>query len=142
MLRDRSRSSKFISGIEVSAFVSVLLALAALFVSPAMSPMFEPRTGPPVDQVKAKHAVAMPHADRVDAIWITVTPMGEVFVGNDRVTPSQIPEQIRLRLAQGSEKRIYLNVDRRARYGAVSEVLNGVRSSGVEDIAFLAYPEP
>jgi biopolymer transport protein ExbD len=140
MLRSRSRSLRLISGIEVSAFLSVLLALTAFFASPAMSPMFSPPTGPPVDQVHVKHAATMPHADRVDAIWITVDRSGSVWVGNKRVVFSQITEQINLRLAQGSERKIYLNVDQRARCGAVWAVLDEVRSSGVEDIAFLVVP--
>lgn len=128
------------SGIEVSAFLSVLLALTAFFASPAMRSMFWPPAGPPVDLVHVRHAGAVPHAARVDAIWITVERTGKVWFGNNRVTePSQITEQIQLRLAQGSERKIYLKVDQRARYGVVREVLKAVHSSGVEDIAFLVF---
>jgi biopolymer transport protein ExbD len=40
-------------------------------------------------------------------------------------------------LTQGAEKKVYIKADANARYGAVVEVLNGVRDAGIQNIAFI-----
>jgi len=81
----------------------------------------------------------MPHANREDAIIVTIARDGQVFFRSDRVRPELLPDRIRESLRRGSEKEVYIRADGMAKYGWVAEVLYRVRSAGVEKIGFLVY---
>lgn len=78
-------------------------------------------------------------ANRTDAIWITVQRTGDVFLGNERILPYKLTEGIQQRVNKGSEKKIYISADARAKYGRMREVLAAIQKSGVENVAFLAW---
>jgi biopolymer transport protein TolR len=93
--------------------------------------------GTPVDLPHVGHPVSMAHADREDAILIAVTRDDKIFFRADKVSLDQLPAKIRESLNQGSEKKVYIRADARAKYVWVAEVLDNVRSTGVERIGFL-----
>lgn len=81
-------------------------------------------------------------ADREDAMTVAILRDDKVFFRNEGVTPDQLPSKIRESISQGSEKEIYIWADARAKYGWVAEVLDNVRSAGVEKIGFLVERRP
>ena len=87
---------------------------------------------------KAHHTVEMPRANREDAMVITVTRDGKVYLRSDRVEPGLLPAKIREYLSTGAERKVYLKVDAMAKYDVVIRALTEVRSTGVEKICFLA----
>ena len=62
---------------------------------------------------------------------------GDVFFGNEKLTPDQLPGKIREGLRQGAERKVYIKADARAKYGKVAQVLDGVRAARIYNIAFL-----
>jgi len=66
----------------------------------------------------------------------------KVFYRCDPVRSSELPAKIRQSLNQGGEREVYMRADARARYGWVAELLNGIRSAGVEKIGFLVEQGP
>jgi len=68
---------------------------------------------------------------------VSVQRDGKVYFGSDLVSPGQLPALIRQQISRGSEKKLYVRADARARYSSVKVVLDEVPSSGVENIAFL-----
>ncbi|HUJ93683.1 MAG TPA: biopolymer transporter ExbD [Terriglobales bacterium] len=130
----RRPKSKLLAGIDVTAFASVMLVLVAMFILPA-SVVTHPWNG--VDLAKVSHATRMPHARREDAMIVSVQRDGKVYFGSDLVSPGQLPALIRQQISRGSEKKLYVRADARARYSSVKVVLDEVPSSGVENIAFL-----
>jgi biopolymer transport protein ExbD len=74
----------------------------------------------------------MRDANRTDAIWVTVQRTGDVWLGNEKLTADQLPAGIQERLRKGSEKKVYINADSRAKYGRVREALAAIQSSGGE----------
>ena len=79
----------------------------------------------------------MPHANREDAIRVAITRDDKVFFGNELVRPNELPARIRESVNRGSERRVYILADRRARYSWVAEVLDNVRTAGIEKVGFL-----
>jgi biopolymer transport protein ExbD/biopolymer transport protein TolR len=80
----------------------------------------------------------MAGADREDAMVIAVMRDGAVYFGSDKVQPSQLPSKILDRLRDHTvERRVYIRADARVWSRTVKEVLDGVRSAGVERVAFL-----
>jgi biopolymer transport protein ExbD len=139
MREENSKSARPICRIDVTAFAGVMFALVAMFLLPAAIVVDSPRTagGVPVDMAKSSHPITMRGANREDALLVAVQRDGRIWFDRDQITRDQLPARIRERLSHGAEHRVYIRADARAKYGTVVQVLDGVRSAGVEDIAFL-----
>ena len=118
------------------AMVVFVLLLVFMTITPG-----HPRVS--ADLPKVEHPIAMPGANREDAMKVTVTRDGQVFFDTDRVDPIHLPERIADHLKdRGVERKVYIVADMRARWGAVKVVLEGVRSAGIIRVAFLADQGP
>lgn len=81
----------------------------------------------------------MPGALREDAMKVTITRDGKVYFGSDQVNITNLPVKIQDRLKDREvERRVYVVADMRARWGAVKQVLDAIRSAGIIRVAFLA----
>jgi biopolymer transport protein ExbD/biopolymer transport protein TolR len=129
----RHRPNQLICNINVAAFASVMLALLYLFMSPGV----DEYRGSAIDLAKVSAPVPMRAAGREDAMVIGIRVDGRIFFRSDRVSIDELPDRIRESIRQGSEKKVYIKADFRAKYLWVSEVLDNVRTAGVEKIAFL-----
>jgi biopolymer transport protein ExbD len=121
--------------IDVSAFVAVMLAILWAFMGD-ITPDVR-RGGPPVDLFHAHHSIEFPKALREDVIDITVTRAGSVFFGTDRVNVDQLPIRIRDAVRSGSENRVYIHADARTKYGNVTDVIDQIHASGVQNVSIL-----
>ena len=114
-------------------FVSILLVLLFMFLAGTTNV----HHWSPVDRAQAYHSSPMPGAMREDAMHIYVTRDGNVFFGSFHVVPEDLPNFIREGVRNGAEKKIYLSVDARAKYGSAKAVLDQIRVAGIENVAFL-----
>jgi biopolymer transport protein TolR len=139
MRQQHTRSCRLICRIDVTAFAGVMFALVAMFLLPATIVIDSPRgaAGAAVDLAKTSHSVTMRGANREDALLIAVQRDGRVWFDEDQITSDHLAAAIRERLSHGAEPKVYIRTDMRAKYGTVIEVLDGVRSAGIENIAFL-----
>ena len=62
---------------------------------------------------------------------------GTGYCGNTRINPDELPDQIRARLQDGTERKVYLTIDARVRYGRVSTIVDAVRLAGLQDISLI-----
>jgi biopolymer transport protein ExbD len=79
----------------------------------------------------------MPDADKEDALIVAVMRDGKVFFGNDQTAPDQLTGKIKDRIANRTDKRVYVRADARARFGSVVEVVDNVRAAGVDQLGLL-----
>jgi biopolymer transport protein TolR len=128
-----TRSMKLFCNIDASALAAVGFALlVVMMIAP------QPHHGYGPDLPHVLHPVSMAGANREDAMVIAVMRDGAVYFGSDKVQPSQLPSKILDRLRDHTvERRVYIRADARVWYRTVKEVLDGVRSAGVERVAFL-----
>jgi biopolymer transport protein ExbD len=68
---------------------------------------------------------------------VSVTRDGSVFFRRYAVTPDQLADRVRGALREGAEKKIYLSVDARSKYGDTAAVVDELRKAGIEQICFL-----
>ena len=73
----------------------------------------------------------MPGALREDAMLISVTRDGNIFFGTHRIRSSDLPASIRESVRRGSERKVYLKVDARAKYGDAAAVIDEIRLVGI-----------
>jgi biopolymer transport protein TolR len=114
-------------------FVSVMLALLFMFV-PSTTDAYR---SVPVDRAPARHSRPQPGAQKEDALLISITRDGNVFFRDHRIQRSELADEIREKLRNGAEKKAYLAVDTRAKYGDVITVLDQIRFAGIENVNFL-----
>lgn len=119
---------------QFSCVTSMVAFVLLLFFMTAPTP----HNGTAYDLAKVKHPISMPSADREDAIKVVITRDGKVFFGPEHINPADLPQKIVDRLKdRGTERKVYIVADMRARWGSVKPVLDGIRSAGVLRIAFL-----
>ena len=105
--------------------VGVLLAAAIAAQTPAL------RKGVSVQMPVTTNAVAMPDADLADALIVAVTFRDTIYLGVNTVTPEQLSGKVKAQLTGHPGKRVYLKGDARTPYSTVVEVLDALRSTGV-----------
>jgi biopolymer transport protein TolR len=113
--------------------VDVMLVLLIIFM--VITPMLQNKVQ--IDMAKVDNAVAMPDADKEDAIVVAVTRDGGVFLGQDKVDPSQLGRMVQDKLADKPGKTIYVRADARAQYKAVEDAIDNVRTAGVDEVGLL-----
>ena len=119
--------------IDVTALAAVLFVLVmALIVHPVELPNV---LG--VEPPGASHATVLADALRENSLLIAVKRDDRIFLGREILKPESLSNAIRDRLSYGAERNVYIRADKRARYGTVKKVLDGVRTAGIEEIAFL-----
>ena len=129
----RDEGKKVNSNINVTPMVDVMLVLLIIFM--VITPMLQNKVS--INMVTVENAIAMPDADKDDAIVVAVTRDGGVFLGQDKVDPSQLGSLVQQRLADRTDKTIFVRADERAQYKAVEDAIDDVRTAGVEDIGLL-----
>jgi biopolymer transport protein ExbD/biopolymer transport protein TolR len=135
--RKRPRPSQFLNGIDFWAFLSVELVLLMIFMVNAPSPH---ANRSPVDFAKTEHATPMPGALREDAMLITVSRDGNVYFGANQIRCNDLPASIRESVRRGSEKKVYLKVDARAKYGDAALIIDQIRQAGIHDVGIITEP--
>jgi biopolymer transport protein ExbD/biopolymer transport protein TolR len=130
-VRDESR--KVTSNINVTPMVDVMLVLLIIFM--VITPMLQNKVA--VDMAKVDNPIAMPDADKEDAIVVAITRDGGVFLGQNKTDLSVLGAQVREKLADKPGKTIYIRADARAQYRAVEDAIDAVRTAGVEDVGLL-----
>jgi len=91
---------------------------------------------------RVSHPISMAHANREDAMIVTIFRDDKVLYRSDLVRPNELLAKIRESLNQGAEREVYIRADARARHGWVAKVVDDVRSAGVEKIGFLVEQRP
>lgn len=105
--------------------------LVLVFFMYAMMSMVVHR-GIPVDIPEAVSSVI----DQKKYISITVTEENDIYLNKDRVTLSELSALLEREKGLDTELDVYINADRKAYYGNVIQVLDSVRTAGIEKISF------
>jgi biopolymer transport protein TolR len=129
----RDVSKQVNSNINVTPMVDVMLVLLIIFM--VITPMLQNKVQ--IDMARVDNAVAMPDADKEDAIVVAVTRDGGVFLGQDKVAPSELGRKVADKLADKPGKTIYVRADARAQYKAVEDAIDNVRTAGVDEVGLL-----
>src|SRR6266849_9146274 len=132
-LATRNEGAKVNSNINVTPMVDVMLVLLIIFM--VVTPMLQ--KGVTVDLAKVNNPEQMPDADKEDALLVAVMRDGKVFLGNDQIAVDQLTGKIKDRIAARTDKRVFVRADARAKFGSVVEVVDNVRSAGVDDLGLL-----
>ncbi len=129
----KKRMADVNSDINVTPMVDVMLVLLIIFM--VITQMLQ--KGVSVDLAKTDNPVKMPEADKEDALIVAIMRDGKIYFNSDAVTADALTDKVKDRLANSSEKRIFIKADAGARYGDVVAVVDDVRSAGVDQLGLL-----
>ena len=129
--RGRRRGSKRpLADINVTPMVDVMLVLLIVFMVAA--PLLT--VGVPIDlpQTKAKELNT-----ESKPITVSVTPAGEIYLGDKPTDIDSLIDQIKAQAAGGTDERIYVRGDQTANYGAVMKVMGVLSAGGFSKIGLI-----
>ena len=124
-----------VSEINVTPMVDVMLVLLIIFM--VITPMLS--KGVNVDLVKTHNPIKMAEADKEDAILIAITRDGRVYLspGNIRIEPDQLSGKVKDLQQNRTDKTVYIKADARARFSSVTDVIDNLRTAGVDQLGLL-----
>jgi biopolymer transport protein ExbD len=123
------------SDINVTPMVDVMLVLLIIFM--VITPMLT--KGAAVNLVRARNPIAMKDADKEDAVLIAITRDGGIFLspGNKRVNIDELAGKVKDLQTNKLDKTVYVKADMRAKYEKVEDVVDTLRSVGVDQLGLL-----
>ena len=134
-LRAAKRRPSVYPTIDLMPFVGVFMVLLFIFMT-ISKPLHDGMSS--LDLPKAKNATLQKGAIREDAIRIAVTRHGHFYFDSSAAAPEDLPNLIRTAVRGGSEPKVYLFADSRARNGDVETVVDQIRLAGVLNVVVLA----
>lgn len=137
MAKKKAEGDGTINDINVTPMVDVMLVLLIIFM--VITPMLS--KGVSVDLVRTRNPIAMDEADKEDAVLIAVTRDGQAFLGTKKVTNEELQSQVSDQVSNRIDKTVYLKCDARSKYERVVEVVNLIRTSGVDNVGLLTEKE-
>ena len=93
--------------------------------------------GVSVNLVKTKNPIAMAAADKDDAVLVSITRDGKVFLQSKPYTPDDLPAKVKDLLSNRLDKTCYIKADMRAKYELVVKVIDNLRAAGVDQVGLL-----
>jgi len=129
----RNEGSKVNSNINVTPMVDVMLVLLIIFM--VITPMIQNKVN--VDLARVENPTNMPDADKEDSIVVAITRDGTVYLGQDKVATSALGARVLDKLNNQPGKTIFVRADARARFRAVEDAIDAVRTAGVDKVGLL-----
>jgi biopolymer transport protein ExbD len=119
---------------DLMPFVGVFMVLLFIFM---LTPPSHGRMSF-VDLPKAQTAASQPRGVRDDAIRIVVARDGRCFFRFTTAKPEDLSDLIRTEIRAGSERKVYLFADARAKNRDVRIVVDQIRLAGIINVVIIA----
>ena len=131
----RAAALGVVSDINVTPMVDVMLVVLIIFM--VITPMLS--KGQAVNMVKARNPIKMVDADKEDAIIVAITREGGVYLmpGNVKTSADQLSGKVKDLQTNRSDKTVYIRADARARFSGVTDVIDNLRTAGVDQLGLL-----
>lgn len=121
------------SDINITPMADVMLVLLIIFM--VITPMLNNKVN--VQLATVANPVAMPDADKQDAVVVAITRDSKVFLGQNQINMTDLGQKVSNLLQDKPNKEIFMRADARAQYGTVETAIDNVRTAGVDQIGLL-----
>ena len=133
MAKGKKKIAGVNSDINVTPMVDVMLVLLIIFM--VITPMLQ--KGVSVNLAKTDNPTKMPEADKEDSMIVAIMRDGQIYLNSDKVSAATLTDTVKDKLANKTDKRIFVKADGGAKYGDVVAVVDDVRSAGVDQLGLL-----
>ena len=128
-----SGRQKFMSEINVTPFVDVMLVLLIIFMVTA--PMMMEGVTVNLPQTTTK-SIKTPE----DPLILTVTENGEISLEKHQIALDELETKLKSILKYRRDKEILLKADRNVQYGYVVKVIAGIKRAGSDKLGMITEP--
>ena len=128
-----ARKKGFVSEINVTPFVDVMMVLLIIFMVTA--PMME--SGLDVDLPQAKQVDNLP--TDAEHLVLTVREDGTLFLDTYKVTLEELEGRLST-LVKDKGRALFLQADKAVPYGIVVDVMGRIKAAGIEKLGVVAMP--
>jgi len=111
----------------------IMLVLLIIFM--VITPMLQKTVS--VDLAKTVNPRSMKDADRDDAVYVTITRDGKVFLGSEQTKMGDLVGKVQEMIANRVDKTVYLKSDARTKYETVVDVVDEIRAAGVDQLGLI-----
>jgi len=111
----------------------IMLVLLIIFM--VVTPMIQ--KGHSVDRATVDNPKDMNDAEKEDALVFAISKDGSIFFGSQKIDQSQITSSLKEKLSTRTDKTVFLNSDKNAKYGRVVAVVDEIRAAGVDQLGLL-----
>jgi len=123
------KDRRMLSEINVTPLVDVVLVLLIIFM--VTTPMLQRGTDV---QLPTARVSEMKEEER---ITLSVTRDSRIFLNNKQVPREKLEAQLKALAGVGKERVVYFRGDARVPYGLVIDVMDAIKSSGIETVGMI-----
>ncbi len=128
-----ARKKGFVSEINVTPFVDVMMVLLIIFMVTA--PMMD--SGLDVDLPQAKQVDNLP--TDAEHLVLTVREDGALFLDTYQVQLDELESRLTM-LVKDKGRALFLQADKAVPYGVVVDVMGRIKAAGIEKLGVIAMP--
>jgi len=128
-----SGNSRFMSDINVTPLVDVMLVLLIIFMVTA--PMMMQGVNVSLPQTTPK-----PLPAEKEHLAVTIDRSQQIFINDYKVSLEALKEKMEKILAGKTDNKVYLRADKNVPYGVVVRVISEVKRAGVEKLGVVTEP--
>jgi len=129
-----NNGKRFMSDINVTPFVDVMLVLLIIFMVTA--PMMIEGVAVNLPQTTAKSVKTSE-----DPLILTVTKEGGIFLERTEIKPEDLENKLKSIMKYREDNEILLKADKEVLYGFVVQVMAGIKRAGVDKLGMVTEPE-
>ena len=128
------KNDGFMSDINVTPFVDVMLVLLIIFMVTA--PMMMQGVDVALPEATAEPLLT----EEQDQLLITIDNQSRVFINDIQVSVEELNTKLKKILSGRSDRQVYLKADKGITYGKVVRVMSEIKLSGVEKLGMVTLP--
>jgi biopolymer transport protein TolR len=132
-LTSGGNNNSFMSDINVTPFVDVMLVLLIIFMvtAPMMTQGLD---------VALPEATAEPLPAENENLMISIDNKATIFINDVPVTVDDLNEKLKRIMSNRSGREVYLKADKDIPYGTVVRVMSEIKLAGVEKLGMVTVP--
>lgn len=132
-MRAGDKSDSFMSEINVTPFVDVMLVLLIIFMVTA--PMMIQGVN-----VSLPEAAAKPLPSDEDNLLVIIDSSGQLYINDVRVTVGDLRVKLQKIIAGRTDREVYLKADKNITYGTVVKVMSEIKAAGIDKLGMVTLP--
>ena len=126
-------SKRFLSEINVTPFVDVMLVLLVIFMVTA--PMMQEGVDVNLPQAQGK---SLPSKEK--RMTISITSTKEIYLNDRKIELSNLEKKLRTIFQNRADKQLFLRADEIVPYGFVVKTMAAVRNAGIDQLGMVTVP--
>ena len=126
-------SKRFLSEINVTPFVDVMLVLLIIFMVTA--PMMQEGVDVTLPQAQGK---SLPSKEK--RMTISITSTKEIYLNDRKIELSDVENKLRTIFQNRTDKQLFLRADEIVPYGFVVKTMAAVRNAGIDQLGMVTVP--